>query len=102
MASRRFHAGLHISQNGQMLAGMLERLQLLWPVPIDELVLVGHSMGGLVARSAGYYGVQQHHWWTAAVGHVVCLGSPHLGAEGSMSRPGRWRGCPKPALWRAF
>jgi pimeloyl-ACP methyl ester carboxylesterase len=77
----RYNTGLHISQNGHLLAGMLERLRLLWPVPIDELVLVGHSMGGLVARSAGYYGMQQHHRWTAAVRHVVCLGSPHLGAD---------------------
>ncbi len=77
----RYNTGLHISQNGQLLAGMLERLQLVWPVPIDELVVVGHSMGGLVARSAGYYGMQQHHRWTAAVRHVVCLGSPHLGAD---------------------
>ena len=77
----RYNTGLHISQNGQTLADMLEQLQLLWPVPIDELFLVGHSMGGLVARSAGYYGVQLHHWWTAAVRHVVCLGSPHLGAD---------------------
>jgi len=77
----RYNTGLHISQNGQMLAGMLERLQRLWPVPIGELILVGHSMGGLVARSASFYGMQQHHWWTAAVRHVVCLGSPHLGAD---------------------
>jgi len=55
----RYNTGLHISQNGQMLAGMLERLQRLWPVPIDEFVLVGHSMGGLVARSASFYGMQQ-------------------------------------------
>ncbi|MBV8929392.1 MAG: hypothetical protein JO152_09740 [Mycobacteriaceae bacterium] len=77
----RYNTGLHISQNGKTLADILERMQLLWPVPIDELVLVGHSMGGLVLRSAGYYGAQQHHWWTAAVRHVVCLGSPHLGAD---------------------
>ena len=77
----RYNSGLHISQNGQMLAGLLERLQLRWPVPIDELVLVGHSMGGLVARSASYYGMCQQQGWTAAVGHVVCLGSPHLGAD---------------------
>jgi pimeloyl-ACP methyl ester carboxylesterase len=77
----RYNTGLHISDNGQQLADMLEQLQLLWPVPIDEIVLVGHSMGGLVVRSAVYYGAQQHHWWTAAVRHVVCLGSPHLGAD---------------------
>jgi pimeloyl-ACP methyl ester carboxylesterase len=77
----RYNTGLHISQNGRTLAELLEQLQLLWPVPIDELVLVGHSMGGLVVRSACYYGVQQHHWWTASARHVVCLGSPHMGAD---------------------
>jgi pimeloyl-ACP methyl ester carboxylesterase len=77
----RYNSGLHISQNGQLLAGLLERLQLLWPVPIEELVVVGHSMGGLVARSAGFYGMRQQQGWTGAVGHVVCLGSPHLGAD---------------------
>jgi hypothetical protein len=38
-------------------------------------------MGGLVVRSACYYDAQQHHSWTAAVRHVMCLGSPHLGAD---------------------
>ena len=42
---------------------------------------VGHSMGGLVARSACHYGAQLQHRWTDAVSHVVCLGSPHLGAD---------------------
>jgi pimeloyl-ACP methyl ester carboxylesterase len=60
---------------------MLYQLQAQWPVPIDELVLVGHSMGGLVARSACHYGAQQRHRWIDAVRHVVCLGSPHLGAD---------------------
>lgn len=60
---------------------MLDRLRELWPVPIDEFVLVGHSMGGLVARSGCHYGQQQQHRWTELVSHVVCLGSPHLGAD---------------------
>jgi pimeloyl-ACP methyl ester carboxylesterase len=77
----RYNTGMHISRNGQALADMLEQLQVLWPVPIDELFLVGHSMGGLVLHSACYYGAQQHHWWTAAVRDVVCLGTPHLGAD---------------------
>jgi pimeloyl-ACP methyl ester carboxylesterase len=76
----RYNTGLHISVNGRALAGMLDRLHAHWPVPITELVLVGHSMGGLVARSACHYGAQQHGW-TDAVSHVVCLGSPHLGAD---------------------
>lgn len=77
----RYNTGLHISQNGQALADLLNELRELWPVPIDDIVLVGHSMGGLVVRSACHYGLQHEHRWTEAVRHVVCLGSPHLGAD---------------------
>jgi pimeloyl-ACP methyl ester carboxylesterase len=77
----RYNTGLHISVNGRTLAQILDRLHAQWPVPITELVLVGHSMGGLVARSACHYGSQQGHGWTDALSHVVCLGSPHLGAD---------------------
>lgn len=77
----RYNTGLHISQNGRLLADLLHELRELWPVPLDEVVLVGHSMGGLVARSACHYGVQHEHRWTEAVRRVVCLGSPHLGAD---------------------
>jgi pimeloyl-ACP methyl ester carboxylesterase len=77
----RYNTGLHVSVNGRTLAEILDRLYAQWPVPIAELVLVGHSMGGLVARSACHYGAQQQHDWTGAVSHVVCLGSPHLGAD---------------------
>jgi pimeloyl-ACP methyl ester carboxylesterase len=77
----RYNTGLHVSVNGRALAELLERLHTDWPVPITELVLVGHSMGGLVARSACHYGAEQQHRWADAVSHVVCLGSPHLGAD---------------------
>ena len=77
----RYNTGLHISVNGRTLAEILELLHDQWPVPITELVLVGHSMGGLVARSACHYGAEQQHGWTDAVSRVVCLGSPHLGAD---------------------
>ncbi|MBO0864011.1 MAG: alpha/beta hydrolase [Mycobacterium sp.] len=77
----RYNTGLHVSANGRMLADILEDLQARWPVRCDELVLVGHSMGGLVMRSACHYGAQQRHRWTEMVSHVVCLGSPHLGAD---------------------
>ena len=77
----RYNTGLHISSNGQTLAEILERLHTQWPVPIAELVLVGHSMGGLLARSACHYGTRQQHGWTESVSHVVCLGSPQLGAD---------------------
>jgi pimeloyl-ACP methyl ester carboxylesterase len=77
----RYNTGLHISVNGRTLAETLDQLHAQWPVPITELVLVGHSMGGLVARSACHYGAQQQHGWTDVLSHVVCLGSPHLGAD---------------------
>jgi pimeloyl-ACP methyl ester carboxylesterase len=79
--SLRYNTGLHVSVNGRTLAEILELLQDQWPVSITELVLVGHSMGGLVARSACHYGVELQHGWADAVSRVVCLGSPHLGAD---------------------
>jgi pimeloyl-ACP methyl ester carboxylesterase len=72
----RYNTGLHISDNGRRLAQVLGETVESWPVPIEEIVLVGHSMGGLVARSACHYGGD----WTRLVRHVFCLGSPHLGA----------------------
>jgi pimeloyl-ACP methyl ester carboxylesterase len=76
----RYNTGRHISDNGRALAVLLEEMHRAWPTALDEIVLVGHSMGGLVARSACHYGHQADHEWTTAVRHVVCLGSPHLGA----------------------
>src|SRR5947208_2800691 len=72
----RYNTGLHISDNGRRLAALLEEAVAAWPVPVEEIALVGHSMGGLVARSACHYGGD----WTQLVRHVFCLGSPHLGA----------------------
>jgi pimeloyl-ACP methyl ester carboxylesterase len=74
----RYNSGRHISDNGRELALLLDRLATASAV--DEIVLVGHSMGGLVARSACHYGRLEGHAWTDAVRHVFCLGSPHLGA----------------------
>lgn len=76
----RYNTGLHISDNGRALAALLEELHVAWPVAIEEIVIVGHSMGGLVARSACHYGQGEGQAWTGAVRHVFCLGSPHLGA----------------------
>ncbi|MBU6121087.1 esterase/lipase family protein [Hymenobacter siberiensis] len=52
----RFNSGLHLSENGRELNRLLTELVNTWPDAIGELVLVGHSMGGLIIRSAGYYG----------------------------------------------
>ncbi|RSK46847.1 esterase/lipase family protein [Hymenobacter rigui] len=52
----RYNSGLHISENGRLLHQLLTELLATYPEAVGELVLVGHSMGGLVIRSAGYYG----------------------------------------------
>lgn len=75
-----FNSGLHISANGADLARMLEQVVASWPVPVTEIALIGHSMGGLVARSAAHQAGEAGLAWVARLRHVVGLGAPHLGA----------------------
>ena len=88
----RYNTGRHISDNGQALAAALQALVDGWPVPVEELVLVGHSMGGLVARSACHYGERDGMGWTQELRHVFSLGSPHMGAplERAVARGTHW------------
>jgi pimeloyl-ACP methyl ester carboxylesterase len=76
----RYNTGLHVSDNGRRLAQVLDHVVRAWPVEVEEIALVGHSMGGLVSRSACHYGEASDHAWTDHVRHVFCLGTPHLGA----------------------
>lgn len=75
-----YNSGLHISTSGAALADRLEQLVAAWPVPVEELVILGHSMGGLVARSACHAGEHAGHAWRARLRSLVTLGSPHHGA----------------------
>lgn len=78
-----YNTGLSVSTNGRVLAALMERLFDAWPVPIEGLVLLGHSMGGLVARSALHHAplIQRGGLrWPARVTDLVCLGTPHQGA----------------------
>ncbi|MFG3524048.1 esterase/lipase family protein [Nocardia nova] len=76
----RYNSGLHISENAQQLNDLLQRLDEHWPVEIEQLSLVGHSMGGLIARSACFDAAEERRSWVRHVRQLVCLGSPHLGA----------------------
>ncbi|WP_439030830.1 esterase/lipase family protein [Gordonia terrae] len=76
----RYNTGRHISENGRALADLLDALVLLWPTPVTRLTLIGHSMGGLVIRSACHAADQRGDYWTRLVSETVCLGTPHLGA----------------------
>lgn len=76
----RYNTGRHVSTNGRELAAELDRFVDAYPVPIEELVLIGHSMGGLVVRSACHYGSETNARWVKLVRKVISLGSPHRGA----------------------
>ena len=76
----RYNTGLHVSQNGRALADQLEQLVTAWPTPVQEISIVGYSMGGLMARSAFYYGALAQHSWMAQVRKLIFVGSPHHGS----------------------
>lgn len=75
-----YNSGRAIADNGRELAELLEVLVAEWPVPVESLALVGHSMGGLVARSAQQQAAGAGHSWTRLLGKMIFLGSPHHGA----------------------
>ena len=84
----QYNSGLHISNNGRAFAEQLESLVKNWPAPVTELVLIGHSMGGLLARSACHYGAQAKHQWLRRLDKLMFLGTPHHGAP--LERGGNW------------
>ena len=83
-----YNSGLSIASNGRRFANLLQALCDAWPVRIDELVIVGHSMGGLVARSACAQAEARGDGWMRRLTKMVFLGSPHLGAP--LERGGHW------------
>jgi pimeloyl-ACP methyl ester carboxylesterase len=83
-----YNSGLHISTNGRTFAATIEALLRRWPVPVERVVIIGHSMGGLVARSACHYGALAGHTWLRHLTALVFLGTPHHGAP--LERAGHW------------
>lgn len=84
----RYNSGLHVSTNARALAGEIEALLQSWPVQIETLAILAHSMGGLVARSAVHYGKLAHHEWPRHLRQLVFLGTPHDGAP--LEQAGNW------------
>lgn len=76
----RYNSGLHVSESGEALDVLLEQLVDAYPVPVEELLLVGHSMGGLVLRSAAHAASDKQRRWLPLVKRAFYLGTPHLGA----------------------
>lgn len=85
-----YNSGRHVSANGRDFSELLDTLVREWPVPVEEVSILAHSMGGLVSRSACYYGREAGHAWLASLRHMVFLGTPHHGAP--LERTGNWLG----------
>lgn len=83
----RYNTGLRIATNGATLAAAIEQFIDGWPVPVTRITLLGHSMGGLVLRSACAEAEREGHAWRSRVAALVTLGSPHAGAP--LERLGR-------------
>jgi uncharacterized protein (DUF2132 family)/pimeloyl-ACP methyl ester carboxylesterase len=71
-----YNSGKHISENGADFAAVLEAES----GPFSRIVFVGHSMGGLVIRSALAVADAQGLAFRQKVDVVVTLGTPHQGA----------------------
>jgi pimeloyl-ACP methyl ester carboxylesterase len=84
----RYNTGLHTSQNGQTLSNQLELLSALWPVPLTDISVLVHSMGGLVTRSAVHAAQQRKRLWVKKLKNIVFLGTPHHGAP--LEKAGNW------------
>lgn len=75
-----YNSGRAVSSNGAELAQLLQTLVQAWPVPLQSLTLLGHSMGGLLARSACYHAQTQALSWREQLAALVFLGTPHQGS----------------------
>ena len=75
-----YNSGRHISDNGRELAAMLEHLVSVWPTRLQDITLLGHSMGGLLARSAIHQATEAKMRWPKKLKQLVTLGTPHFGA----------------------
>ena len=76
----RYNSGLHISTNAQQLVTLIDELLAAWPVDVTEINLIGHSMSGLVTRSAVHYADLNGARCRALIKRVYLIGAPLRGA----------------------
>jgi pimeloyl-ACP methyl ester carboxylesterase len=74
----RYNTGRRVAENGRSLALALDRA--LAGRDVRRVVLLGHSMGGLVARAACRTAAESGLPWRDRLDLVVSLGTPHQGA----------------------
>lgn len=77
----RYNTGLPVVDNAVALGGLIERLVQVWDAEVTRIVLVGHSMGGLVCRAALAGAARDgSSRWAPLVTDLVTIGTPHEGA----------------------
>jgi triacylglycerol lipase len=76
----RYNTGLALAESGASFARTLARLVEVYPGPIEEITALGHSMGGLVVRSACHAARLDGSAWLGLLRRAVYLGTPHLGS----------------------
>ena len=76
----RYNTGLSVAASGGALAELIDSVAASWPTAIENIHIVGHSMGGLVARNAVGRAVDLEIGWVGSLRNLVTLGTPHLGS----------------------
>lgn len=76
----RYNTGLPIADNGAAFARLLDSFVRVYPEPLEELILIGFSMGGLVVRSACHFAAEHESAWLSHVRRAIYIGTPHVGA----------------------
>jgi pimeloyl-ACP methyl ester carboxylesterase len=77
--SVRYNSGREISDNAEQFASMLDATCAAWPVPVESIVLVGNSMGGLLIQGACAIAEREDRAWLARVSDVVAVATPYRG-----------------------
>jgi len=81
-----YNSGRHISTNGQLFSDLMEAC--IQKLNLKEFVIIAHSLGGLVTRSACYYAQKSGYKWPGQLDKIFFLGTPHHGAP--LERGGNW------------
>jgi pimeloyl-ACP methyl ester carboxylesterase len=76
----RYNSGGPLAHNGAQLAKLLHALHTHYPRAIEEVALIGYSMGGLLLRRACRVAELESLPWLRRVNRAFYIGTPHLGA----------------------
>ena len=76
-----YNSGLHVSTNGKALSKLISQHCKKSSTTIKEIIFIGHSMGGLVIRSACHYAKKSRAIWVKKTRKIFLLGTPHHGND---------------------